>query len=151
MALVTRLVDLVFSLDTSAYTAGDVLADTQVLSGALLEKNKAMNLVSLTLIDEDDQGAAFDVYFFDANVSLGTENGAPNISDASGRSCLGVVPVATGDWKDLGGVRIATFKSIGLVLKPATDTNDIYVGLVNGAGTPTYTAAGLRGRFGFGV
>jgi len=33
-------------------------------------------------------------------------------------------------------------------VKPASGTTDLYVAAVNGSGTPTYTAAGLKLRLG---
>lgn len=144
----TRLVDVTLTLDTNAYTAGDVLAATQLVENAVRDKNQIDTLESLVVIDEDDQGAAFDIYFFSANSALGTENAAPNISDADARNLLAIVSVGTGDYKDVGGAKVAFFRDLGILLKPATDTTNIYVGVVNGAGTPTYTAAGLKLRLG---
>lgn len=141
-------IEVTLTTDTSAYASGDVIADTQVVTGALDLVDGVGKLESLVVIDEDDQGVAFDVYFFSANAPLGTENSAPNISDANGRTCLGYVAVATGDYKDLGGVRVAQVKGIGLPVKAASGTKDIYVGVVNGAGTPTFTATGLKLRLG---
>lgn len=142
-------VDVTLSLDTVAYASGDVLADTQVVTNAMRAADGLGILRSIALVDEDDQGVAFDLYFFSANVSLGTENAAPNISDADARNFLGIVAIATTDWKDLGGVRVAYIDDIGMVVKPATGTRNIYVGAVNGAGTPTFTAAGVTLRLGF--
>lgn len=142
-------VDVTLSLDTSAYTAGDVLADTQVVTNAFRVPDGTSILQSVVLIDEDDQGAAFDLHFLSANNSLGTENGAPNISDANARDYLGKVAIATGDWADLGGVRVANINKIGMVVKAAAGTQDLYVGAINGAGTPTYTASGIKLRLGF--
>jgi hypothetical protein len=144
-----QYVDVTFTLDTSAYGSGDLIADTQVITNACPAAGVPAVLHSVHLIDEDDQKVAVDLVFFDANVSMGTENSAPSITDANGRSCLGVVSIAAGDYKDLGGVAIATKDSIGKVVKPATGTADIYVAIVSNASTPTYTASGLRGRFGF--
>lgn len=143
------IVDVTLSLDTSAYTAGDVLADTQIVTGALRLLDGYGMLQSVVLIDEDDQGAALDLYFFSANRSLGAENGAPDISDANARDCLGCVAVGTADYKDLGGVKIATLKDINLPVKAVSASKNIYVGAVNGAGTPTYSASGLKLRLGF--
>lgn len=144
-----RYVDVTFSLDTSAYASGDLIADTQEIAGACQFNDIPGVLQSVHLIDEDDQKVAVDLVFFDANVSMGTENNAPSITDANGRNCLGVVSIAAADYKDFGGVSVATKDSIGKVVKPAAGTRSIYVAIVSNASTPTYTASGLRGRFGF--
>lgn len=142
-------INVTLTLDTSAYTAGDVLAATQVVSNALPATDTTSILQSIALTDIDDQGAAFDLHFFSANQSIGSENSAPDIDDTEVLDYLGTVAIATGDWIDLGGARVACIKNIGLVVKAASGTRDIYVAAVNGAGTPTYTAAGIKLRLGF--
>lgn len=144
-----QYVPVTFTLDTSAYGSGDLIADTQVITGATHSPDVPSVLYSVVLIDEDDQKAAVDLVFFDSNVTMGTENSAPSISDANARNCLGVVSIAAADYKDLGGVSIATKDAIGKVVKPADGTKNIYVAVVSNASTPTYTASGLKARFGF--
>lgn len=145
-----KLVDVTLVADAgNIYASGETLVIPQLISGALFDKNRAAVLDAITVIDEDDQGVAFDLYFFDAAVSLGTINTTAAPSDAAMRSFLAVVPIATGDYKDLGGVRVAHKPNLGLIIKPVVDTADIYVGAVNGAGTPTFTASGLKLRLGF--
>lgn len=142
------LIDVTLTLDTSAYTAGDVLADTQVIASAVRANGGRAILQSLTVIDEDDQGAAMDIYFLGTNVSLGTENAAPSVSDANSRQILGLVSVASGDYKDLGGMRIACIKAIGLLLEAEANATDLFIAVVT-QGTPTHTATGVRIRLGF--
>lgn len=142
------LVDLTFTLDTSAYASGDVIAEVQAITNAVRVSGGTAILQDLVLTDEDDQGVAMTLYFFDGAVTLGTENGAPSLSDADNRKSLGYVDISASDWKDLGGVRTAHKPNIGMLIKPASG-RDIQVGIVNGTGTPTFTASGMRGRFKF--
>lgn len=148
MGLSQRIVDITPVMDTSIYASGDVLADTFAVTNIGRTKNFGGTIETLVLIDEDDQGAAMTVLFFGANVSLGTVNGAPSISDANARNFIGKVTVATTDWLDLGGVRVAYFNLLGMIYRPATDTQNIYAAILNGTGTPTYTASGLKLRIG---
>lgn len=141
------VVDVTLSLDTSAYASGDLLADTQSFTGVRINGGRAI-LQSVTVIDEDDQGAAFTIYFLSANNTFGTENSAPSISDASARDVLGWVDVSTADYKDLGGVRVASIKGIGLLLEAAGGSTTLYLAVVNGTGTPTYTASGVKLKLG---
>lgn len=141
------VIDVTLTLDTLAYTAGDVLSDTATLTDAMRVVGGKGVLRSITVIDEDDQGVALDLYFFKATQSLGTKNGAPSLSDAAARDCLGYVAIAAGDYKDLGGVRVATKLDIGLVLESAAASKDLFVGTITG-GTPTHTANGLRLKIG---
>lgn len=142
------LLDVTLSLDTSAYASGDLLADTQAVASAVLSNAGTGILHSVTVIDEDDQGVAFDLYFLSANNSMGTENSAPSISDANARDILCRVQVATTDYYDLGGVRIADVHGLNRIIKGASGSTSIYVAAVNGSGTPTFTASGLKLRIG---
>jgi len=139
---------LTMSLDTNAYANGDVIAATQELPLAVKVEDGWGMIESLTVIDNDDQGQVFDVWVMDSNVAMGTENSAPNISDADAVSILGRIPVAAADYVDLGGSKVASLKNIGLPIKPANGSTSIYVAIVNGTGTPTFTAAGIKLRFG---
>lgn len=144
----TKTVEVIFSLDTNAYAAGDVLADTQIIPGAMRMRDLTGVLSGFTLIDEDDQGIELDVVVLSGNVSIGTENAAPSITDASARQILGILNVSSTDWKDLGGVKIATVRNVNLPVKPSEQTQDLYVALIT-RGTPTHTGNGICGRFHF--
>lgn len=144
------LITVTLSLDTSVYAANDLLADAQEVAGVALATGGEAELVSLLCVDEDDQGVAFDVYLSSVATTWGSENSAPTITDAVARSIQAIIPIASGDWKDLGGVKVAqprVAQNIGVVCTcPATS---LYVAVVNGAGAPTFTAAGVRLIFGF--
>lgn len=129
------------SLDTSIYASGDLLADTQEIASALPSVTGSV-LQSLVVIDKDDVGAAFDIYILSENVSLGTENSAPSITDANASKILAIIPVTTLDYKDLGGCKVAAFDNLGRGLSVPLGTS-LYVAVVNGTGTPTYTASGI--------
>lgn len=148
MELRPRLVDITLVCDTSIYANGDVIVATMAIPYLARDKNRCVTLESIVVIDEDDQGVAFDIYFLDANVSVGAANAAWAPSDTVARSFLGKVPIASGDWKDMGGARVASLGNLGIVLKPETDTQNVYVAILNGAGTPTFTASGLKLRLG---
>lgn len=137
--------------DTAIYAAGDVLSDTAILAGVAPAPGGSVVLRSVEVLDEDDQGVAFDIVFFDTLTSLGTFNAAPSIADAGARGILGIVSVPAANYIDLGGARVATVLNIGLVLKAAAASSDLYVATITRGGTPTYTAAGLKLKFGFGA
>lgn len=145
----TKVVEVTLSLPTNALTAGDVAATTQIVNAALRINDGTGVLQSIVLIDCDDQKAACTLVFLSANSSLGTEESAPDIDDTEALDILGYVDIATGDYKDFGGVAIVTKLNVGMGVKAASGTDDIYVGLINGAGTPTYTASGIKLRLTF--
>lgn len=142
-----QMVDVTFTADTSIFAAGDVIADSQIMASIAPANDIVTTLMSMTLTDEDDQGAAMTVYFLGANVSVGVENAAPSITDANDRVILGYIDIAAADWKDLGGARVVTKTGPFFGLRPIAGSRDVYVAIVNGAGTPTFTVNGLRGHF----
>lgn len=144
----TAIPSVIFSLDTSAYASGDLLADTQAVTSVFRVTDGTGVLASITLNDKDDQGVALYIVILDANVTLGTENAAPSISDANADSILGIIAVATTDWLDLGGCKVANIRGINLPIKAASGTTSLYIGLVNSTGTPTFTASGVTARLG---
>lgn len=146
----SSIVDVTLSLDTSAYTAGDVLAATQVVTNAMRVNNGTGVLQSITVIDQDDQKAPMLIFLLSANVSIGTENSAPSISDADAVSILGPpISISSSDYIDLGGVSVAGKDNLGKIVMPASGTRNLYIAVVNGANTPTYTASGIKLRLGF--
>lgn len=146
---VGRELSVTFSLDTSIYASGDVLADTQVITNFTRAADQGAYLTRFILFDQDDQTAAdMRVLILKANSSLGTENSAPNISDANGLNIVGNILVAAAAWYDMGGFKMATvdLANMPIWVPPASGTRDIYVGLIT-LGTPTQTASGIKGLF----
>lgn len=141
------LIDVTLTLDTSIYASGDVMAVTQAIANAVRIDGGQGRIDSITVIDEDDQGQAFDLLFLSANNSIGTLNAAVSITDANARDILGLVSVGSSDFIDLGGVRIANLNNIGLVVEAAGGSRSIYVAAIS-RGTGTYTANGIRLRLG---
>lgn len=141
------LLDVTLTLDTSAYADGDVFFVAHSLSNAVRVNDGRAILQSVVVLDEDDVGQTFDLVFLDGNNALGTINAAPSISDANARTILGRVRIDSGDYIDLGGMRMASKYGIGLLLKATGGARTLYIGgIIRGAGT--YTASGVRLRLG---
>ena len=140
-----RKVEVTLSLDTSIYAAGDVLADSQVVAGAFRRINGTGLLVGMQVLDKDDQAAAsMTFYLLNANVSIGTENAAPSISDANATKIMHKIDFASTEFTDLTGCKIATkdASDICLPISSVPNTSDMYIAAVTG-GTPTQTASGI--------
>lgn len=150
VATAADLITVVPVCDTSAYTAGDVLFDTTAIPNAVRTSGGQAVLQTLTVIDKDDQAAAdMVIYIFDTGSSLtfGTANAAPSISDANAAKLVGVVSIASADWKDLGGAKVANVRGLGIVCE-SSNGRELGFAATTG-GTPTQTASGLVFRFGF--
>jgi hypothetical protein len=136
------------TLDTSAYASGDVLFVSTAITGVTRANDLRAVLMSMTVCDKSDQKPAFTIYFAQTNVTTGTINVAPTISDADVANILGYVSVAAADWKDLGGADVVTYKAINLLLEAASGTTTVYAFGVLEAGTPTFAASDLVFKFG---
>lgn len=145
----TAVVAVTLSTDTSAYASGDLIADTQQIDAFFRKADGTGVINSINIIDEDNQGVALYVIFMSTSTSLGSENSAPNISDANLTAGFqGIVSVGTADYVTISGAKVATIKNIGLPVKAVSGTDDIYIAVLNATGTPTFTAAGLEMRIG---
>lgn len=127
-------------IDTSIYAAGDVLSDRVAIvldaRAAAEVRPVSGTITGIKLLDKDGEGALLDLVILDADVSLGTINGAPNISDANAEKIVAIVPINS--YSDVGGSKIArpSFDPIDFEVPGGT----LYIGAINGSGTPTYTA-----------
>lgn len=130
------------TLDTNAYTAGDLLFDSTEIANAVRANGGTAILQSITIIDKDDQKLGATLLFADANTDLGTPNSAPDPDDTEAATVIGHVAVAASDYVDLGGASVACIRGVGLLLKAGAATTSLYVAAITG-GTPTHTASGL--------
>jgi len=139
------------TLDTSAYASGDLLFDVTTITSAALASGGAAELVSVMVLDEDDNGTAIDLYVTNLSTSWGSLNAALAATDAMGRGVQAYIPIAAADFVDIGGCKIAqptVAKNIGVVCETSGSANLYLVGACR-SGTPTYTASGLRISLGF--
>ena len=149
---VIQLIQVTPTLDTSAYASGDLICDVATITSAALGSGGLCELVSVTIVDQDDNTAsAYTIYVTNLSTTWGTFNAAPSLSDAGGLGIQAVIPIASGDWLDLGGFKVAQpriAQNIGCICKTSGSAN-LYVAIVNGSGTPTFTASGIKITFGF--
>ncbi len=129
---------------------GDVTADTQVVTNATQANDVLAVLHSITLIDVDDQKAKLNLVFFDANTSLGTEDSAPDIDDTEVQTVIGVVSITASDYVDLGVNSVVNLRNVGLIVKPAAGTRNIYMAIYSpDTSAPTYATGHIYVRLGF--
>lgn len=134
-------------LDTNIYASGDQLGSFFTISGALKNFRSGL-LESLTIIDKAKQKSVLNVLLFNASTALASsDNAALDITDAlMASNCLGYVPVAAADYKDLNASSVATVR--GLNMSVSSTTDDLY-GIILSGGTPTFAASDLVLKFGF--
>jgi len=119
-------------LDTSAYTVGDVMFAPVEIPNVTSRLGGDVTLIGFQVTDESDQAPAFDIYLMDGNVSLGTINTPPSISDAlaSGDILGGPFRITTGDYVDLGGVRTAKVVVDTHIMNCAVDKTSVWIAAV---------------------
>jgi hypothetical protein len=147
----SKVITVVPTLDTSAYASADTLFLATAIPNAVLDTNGTAVLESVIVVDIDNQKQAIDLVFFDITPasSYGAANAAYALVDADSINILGRISILAADYVSSSTTNAeATVKNIGLLLQAAAKSRDIYVVGVCRSGTPTYTAAGLKFRFG---
>ena len=140
-----KVVTVILSLHTDANVVNDVLAATQVVAGAVRVNDGTGVIQSIVIQDDDDNKGDFDLIFFDANTSVGSESAVCSMADND--TILGIQEVVEADYVDMINSQVANFNNVGIVIKGATGTDDIYIAAI-ARDTDTYTAAGITIRLG---
>lgn len=140
--------DVTLALDTSIYASGDVLSGQIEVSGVFREGGHTRKLVSLHVLDEDDQGQPFDIVLLNSSDDFGTANAVLNVPDFVADNITGIVEIASGDYVDLVNSQTATKTGLDLMVKAASGTTSLWVAAIS-RGTGTYTASGIKLKLGF--
>jgi hypothetical protein len=131
-----------------AYGTGDLMGCTVAQGGATGDKaGFAQNVIApkekghlqhIFLVDKADTSSfACDLVFFDSDPTAdhsNADNAAFNLTDAGALKAFYTVNIATGDWVDLGGCKIA-MKNPNIPISP--DKTSLYVMVIPRA---AYTA-----------
>lgn len=129
-------------VDTSIYAALDIIGGKLTLTNAMRKESGSGVLQSISITDDDNEKAAFDILIFRSDLT-GTvaDQGAWAHSAADVASFLGRIQVLASDYVSVVGtsLAVATIKNIGLPVRGNTSNQNLYA-LVLATGTPTYTA-----------
>ena len=126
-------------LDTAATSSGNVLCATVALAPTLAGQVFEGEIVGVTVLDKDGNGAELDVVLLGSEVDLGTPGSGVSISDADAENVLRIVRVSDSDYTDLSTSKFADVEC-GKPLKCGTA---LYVGLIDRTGGNTYAASGI--------
>tara|TARA_Y100000593_G_C4159374_1_gene261203 strand:+ start:50 stop:598 length:549 start_codon:yes stop_codon:yes gene_type:complete len=144
------IIELSPGVTTNECSDGEIIFDNEKIENCVGVKGGSCILQSVTILDDDDIGTAVDLVFLSATGSLGTEGGAISVDDAASAvpgTILGVVNVS--NYMDGVNWKLGHKENIGLVLKAAADSRDIYVACINRGGTnQTWGATDLHLKFG---
>lgn len=136
------------TVDTSAYTAGDVVGGLTRVPRALYPARRG-RLQSVVVREAGTNGAALTLLLFDsAPTGIADDQAALALTAEDLARLVACVSVATGDYVTVGGQRVATVRPEVAVEGYAGDgsaLHDSTVGdlwlVVAAVGTPTYPAA----------
>jgi hypothetical protein len=145
-----RTIDFVPVLDTNILADNDVFFIPIQVAGCF-KVGEPAKLISVQVIDTDDQGQDFDLYFFNASATLGTLNSAISINDTDAAKLIGQASfTASANGTDLinSWLFVKTFDE-GIVMQPVDGGTSLWVGGVLRSGTPTYSASGFKIKLGF--
>ena len=132
------------AVNTTAYADGDLVGGKITLTDIIPQRRGGI-LQSIELHDLDSQAAALILIIWDKNPSgtTFTNNGALDIADADLPNVIGLVWIGASDYEALADNSVACVKNIGIPLKSADDSGDLYAALLSDGATPTYSANGL--------
>lgn len=134
------------TLDTNAYADGDQVSTLQTVDGLFTPRGEG-ELVLVTVLDKANQKVALDLFFFDASVTLASDNDAFTVSDSDMESCIGVVNIAAADYDSVGSA--SGFATVapprGIMLSRAAGGRLRFAIVSRGA--PTYAVSSLVFNF----
>ena len=132
------------TLDTVAYTAGDILFNPTEITLVTLISADYTRLVGISLFDGDAQGAAMDLYILQASTTFGTINVAPTITDANldPPNFQHVISFVGSDYKTISGAKVLSWTHDGDGLPCAPAATSMWIAALT-QGAPTHTASGM--------
>lgn len=139
----SKIITISPTVDTSAYSSGDVISTVQTITDAVLSTKGTAILQSLAILDKSNQKAAIDLVFFNEapENSIGADNAAYGLNDADISKVIGRISVAAGDYVSSGTNNAeATVKAIGLLLQSIAGSKNLYMAII-ARGAATYEAA----------
>jgi hypothetical protein len=138
-------------LNNDAYDANDVIVDSTVLTHVLFSAHGGpFKLEQIEYWDSNDQAAAALTFvFLSANVTYGTKDSAPSISDSDALNLVGQYVAASANILDHGGIKYGLWNpNIIVQCSPVAGVQSLYYAIAS-AGTPTYLTGCLQLRFTF--
>ena len=151
----TKVFTITPDTHTEAAAVNESVFQADELANFMSEKGGTAIIQSIVILDDDDNGGAMDLIFYDTvsgtpSTDFGTEGSAITVDDDSSSipgSILGVIRVS--DYMDGINWQLGHKENCGLVLKAASGSTSIYVAAVNrSGGALTWTASGLHFKFG---
>lgn len=132
-------VDATITPDNDAYTANDCVGGlvTFDLAGEGMAANGGV-LSTLTIVDDDNEGAALNLYFFDAAPSTIADDAALELTAADLKKLTYYKAIASGDYNDVNSLKFVFLDQLAVQVR--ADNGKLYM-YAQCTGTPTYAAS----------
>jgi len=132
-------VDVVPTIDTAAYAAGDSVGGLITLANAARVAGGSGVIQSLTLADADSQNEPYQIIFLSANPSGSTvtDQSPVNIVEADLAKIIGVVNLYAGDYSSFSATSVGAVANIGIGYDLPSGTS-LFV-ILKPTSTPDYT------------
>ena len=137
----------IFSITPTTYAGavGDnnvIFADHEIENFAMEDGGKGI-IQSIVILDDDDNGAAMDIFIHTRSGAVGTEGSAVSVTTSVLiQSIKGVIPITT--YSDGINWQIGHKENIGTVIDCTSSSRSVFLTAVNrSGGSKTYTASGL--------
>lgn len=143
------VIKLVPTISTTAYTAGDVIGGELLLTNAMRLTNQTARLKSLTMLDQDNQKAAYTLLLFDQDLTTPADNAAWAWQSADRAKLIAAISVrsgdisASGDWVTVGGTAVCTIP-LADIMAVGTGIANLYLVVVIGEAKTFTTTSSLR-------
>lgn len=135
--------EVILPVDTAAYAAGDLMSLAVEIERVCVQ-NHPSYIVSLTVLDYDDQGGAFDLLVFRSYPGvLGTVNLPVALTAAACGEILCWIPVIAANYTDLGLRRIAQPEFYARKVRPTDGQTSLWVAAVCRQDQVTYASGRL--------
>ena len=153
-----RIIRVTPTLDTSAYSTGDVLFNYTEIPNAVREDGGCSKLINVTILNTDDAMEDMELLFHQVSgINIGTVNSSPDISDANAKllkvCSVFCLDASGGETFDMGGAQVSNNQAesdnsnqshyqLPIFLQAEPGSTSVYFSAMVGA-TETYLATDL--------
>lgn len=127
------------TIATTAYAIGDQVGTIFTIAGASKISGGTGTIQSIVLLDEGDVGVDYRLHFYQASVTVATDNAAFAISDTDQRNLVGIITMPS--MLDVGANRVSTLANVGLGYTCSGGTS-LYCAIETRTANAIYTAVG---------
>lgn len=126
---------------TTSYDSGDNIGAINTVTNAIRVANGTGEITDLFVWDKENQKPNIVIDIWSASPTVGTyTDNSPEVIFGDQSKWLGQISVASSDYQTQGVVARATIKNIGLLIKSAGGTKNIFFTIAT-TSTPTYSSA----------